>query len=61
MQRKGKESIIVSRSISVSSPINHWMVCRMAVALWSSRTPGAAQLDRDRQMMNNKKKVSFAN
>lgn len=29
----------------------------MAVALWSSRTPGAAQLDRDRQMMNNKKKV----
>jgi len=30
---------------------------RMAVALWSSRTPGAAQLDRDRQMMNNKKKV----
>jgi len=30
---------------------------RMAVALWSSRTPGAAQLDRDRQLMNNKKKV----
>ena len=34
---------------------------RMAVALWSSRTPGAAQLDRDRQMMNNKKKVEPTN
>ena len=35
----------------------HHRIPRMAVALWSSRTPGAAQLDRDRQMMNNKKKV----
>jgi len=30
---------------------------RMAVCLWSARTPGAAQLDRDRQVVNNKKKV----
>jgi len=30
---------------------------RMAVALWSSKTPGAAQLERDIAVMNNKKKV----
>jgi len=30
---------------------------RMAVALWSSKTPGAAQLERDIVVMNNKKKV----
>lgn len=30
---------------------------RMAVALWSARTPGAAQLERDIAVMNNKKKV----
>ena len=29
----------------------------MACALWSARTPGAAMLERDRVMMNNKKKV----
>merc|ERR1711874_515117 len=30
---------------------------RMACALWSARTPGAAQLERDIAVMNNKKKV----
>eukprot|EP00090_Calanus_glacialis_P004086 TRINITY_DN13026_c0_g1_i2.p1 TRINITY_DN13026_c0_g1~~TRINITY_DN13026_c0_g1_i2.p1 ORF type:complete len:331 (-),score=67.07 TRINITY_DN13026_c0_g1_i2:210-1202(-) len=30
---------------------------RMAVALWSSKTPGAAMLERDIAVMNNKKKV----
>ena len=30
---------------------------RMAVTLWSARTPGTAQLERDITVMNNKKKV----
>ena len=30
---------------------------RMAKTLWSSKTPGAAQLERDIAVMNNKKKV----
>ena len=30
---------------------------RMAVALWSSETPDAAELERDIAVMNNKKKV----
>ena len=29
----------------------------MAVTLWSIQTPGAAQLERDINVMNNKKKV----
>jgi hypothetical protein len=29
----------------------------MALALWSAETPGSAQLERDRVMTNNKKKV----
>ena len=29
----------------------------MAITLWSSRTPGAADLERDKVLMNNKKKV----
>ena len=32
-------------------------ICRMAVTLWSIQTPGAAQLERDINVMNNKKKV----
>jgi hypothetical protein len=31
----------------------------MAVALWSAKTPGAAQLERDIAVMNNKKKVQI--
>ena len=31
---------------------------RMAITLWSTKTPGAAQLERDIAVMNNKKKVS---
>ena len=34
------------------------MCCRMAITLWSTKTPGAAQQDRDLAVMNNKKKVS---
>ena len=30
----------------------------MAVTLWSIQTPGTAQLERDINVMNNKKKVS---
>ena len=29
----------------------------MAITLWSRKTPGAAQLERDLAVMNNKKKV----
>ena len=32
---------------------------RMAITLWSTKTPGAAQLERDIAVMNNKKKVSL--
>lgn len=32
-------------------------VSRMAVVLWGSRTPGTAQIERDRAVTNNKKKV----
>ena len=31
----------------------------MAVVLWGSRTPGAAQVERDKNVTNNKKKVSL--
>ena len=31
----------------------------MAITLWSTKTPGAAQLERDIAVMNNKKKVSL--
>ena len=31
----------------------------MAVKLWSTRTPGTAQLERDLMVMNNKKKVGL--
>ena len=31
----------------------------MAITLWSRKTPGAAQLERDIAVMNNKKKVSL--
>ena len=30
---------------------------RMAVVLWGSKTPGAAQIERDKTVNNNKKKV----
>ena len=30
----------------------------MAITLWSTKTPGTAQLERDIAVMNNKKKVS---
>ena len=33
----------------------------MAATLWSSKTPGAAQLERDIAVMNNKKKVGGDN
>ena len=33
------------------------ILIRMAVKLWSTRTPGTAQLQRDLMVMNNKKKV----
>ena len=32
----------------------------MAVKLWSTRTPGTAQLERDLMVMNNKKKVGMS-
>ena len=32
---------------------------RMAITLWSTKTPGTAQLERDIAVMNNKKKVSW--
>ena len=32
----------------------------MAVKLWSTRTPGTAQLERDLMVMNNKKKVGLS-
>ena len=31
----------------------------MAITLWSTKTPGTAQLERDIAVMNNKKKVSL--
>ena len=39
---------------------NSFRLCfliRMAVTLWSIQTPGTAQLERDINVMNNKKKV----
>ena len=41
-----------------SVDISHF---RMAATLWSSKTPGAAQLERDIAVMNNKKKVGGDN
>ena len=39
----------------------HISYFRMAKTLWSSKTPGAAQLERDIAVMNNKKKVGGDN
>ena len=36
------------------------ILIRMAVKLWSTRTPGTAQLQRDLMVMNNKKKVGLS-
>ena len=55
----------IMRDILISSPqispvVGDFLInflIRMAVKLWSTRTPGTAQLQRDLMVMNNKKKV----
>ena len=42
------------------SKCTKYFLFRMAVALWSAKTPGTAQLERDIAVMNNKKKVEMS-
>ena len=55
-----KLSLAENVNISSASFTNEAPPLRMAVTLWSRKTPGVAQLERDINVMNNKKKVFFA-